>query len=126
MPMRAPMRDRPDIAALTALADGAAASGVSPEAVAFARAIAARETAAGAAPIAAWAARLARLCEASDTDPAVLERQLVAELRAGTFDHGARRAAVRAHLIATVRAKLAEVDPDLIAGWPLLDEVPST
>jgi hypothetical protein len=119
------MRDRPDIGALIALVDGAAASDASPEAVAFARAIVARETAAGTAPVAAWAARLARLCEASDVDPAALERRLVAELRAGALDQGPRRAALRAHLIATVHAKLAEVDPDLIAGWPLLDAAAS-
>ena len=117
------MRDRPDIDALIALADAAGESSASPDAVALARAIAAREMAAGAAPVDAWTARLARLYDAPEGDPAALERRLAAELRAGALDRGPRRAAVRAHLIATVRAKLAEVAPDLIAGWPLLDEV---
>jgi hypothetical protein len=113
------MRDRPDAGALTALA---AAPGASPDAVAFARAIVARERAAGDAPVAAWAARLGRLYDAPDGDPVALERRLVRELRGGAFDRGPRRAAARAHLIATVRAKLAEVEPDLIATWPLLAE----
>ena len=117
------MRDRPDIDALIALADGASAVGASADAVAFARAIAGRETTAGAVPVAAWAARLARLYDAPHADPAALERRLAAELRAGALDHGQRRTAVHAHLIATVRAKLAEVDPDLVAAWPLLEEV---
>jgi len=121
------MRDRPDVDALTALADAAGGSGSGPDAVALAHAIAAREAAAGAAPVDAWAARLARLYDASEgepaADPAALERRLAAELRAGALDRGPRRAAVRAHLIATVRAKLAEVAPDLIASWSLLDEV---
>ncbi|MBI3515274.1 MAG: hypothetical protein HY060_14620 [Proteobacteria bacterium] len=115
------MRDRPDAGALAELADRAARAGASPDAVAFARAIIAREAAAGEAPVAAWAARLAALSTAPERDPATLERRLAGELRAGGLDHGPRRDAVRAHLIATVRAKLAEVDPTLVATWPLLD-----
>ena len=116
------MRDRPDVNALTELADRAARADASPDAVAVARGIVAREAAAGDAPVAAWAARLAALYAAPDGDAATLERRLAAELRAGAFDYGPRRQAVRAHLIATVRAKLVEVDPDLVASWPLLDE----
>jgi hypothetical protein len=116
------MRDAPDRAALARLADRAAAAGRAPEAVALARAVIARETAAGAVPVDAWAARLAALYDVSST-PADLERRLAADLRAGACDRAPRRAAVQAHLIATVRAKLAELDPALIATWPLLDGV---
>jgi len=122
------MRDLPTARALCDLA----AAGDAPEAArALARAIAAREARAGAAPVEAWAARLAALYG----DAAVaetLERRLAAELRAGGLDAGAldaraldvgpRRAAVRAHLIATVRAKLAELDPAAQATWPILDD----
>jgi hypothetical protein len=114
------MRDAPDRAALARLADQAAAADRVPEAVALARAVIAREAAAGTAPVDAWAARLAALYGAPATPADALERRLAADIRAGACDHGARRAAVHAHLIATVRAKLAELDPALIATWPLL------
>ena len=117
------MRDRPDRDALSALADRAAAAGTSPDAVAWARAIVARERAAGDAPVAACAARLARLYDGSLEAPAALERRLARELRAGALDAGTRRADVRAHLVATVRAKLAELDPARLARWPILDAV---
>jgi hypothetical protein len=113
------MREPPDSRALGALADRAAAEGADPALVARARAIAAREAAAGAAPVAAWAARLAALYGDGATRPDALERRLAADIRGGAHD----RAAVRAHLIATVRAKLAEVAPDLIATWPVLGPV---
>jgi hypothetical protein len=111
------MRDRPEARTLRELA----AAGDAPEATrALALAIAAREARAGAAPVEAWAARLAALYDAAAA-PEALERRLAAELRAGTLDDGPRRAAVRAHLIATVRAKLAEIDPVALATWPILD-----
>jgi hypothetical protein len=113
------MRDAPDRAALARLADAAEAADEMPEAVALARAAIAREIAAGDAPAAAWTARLAALCGA-DVSSAAQERRLAAGLRGGGFDD--RRAAVRAHLIATVRAKLAELDPALVADWPVLAE----
>ena len=113
------MRDRPDARMLRDLA----MSGDAPDAArALAVAIAAREEQAGAAPIAAWAARLAALSDDPAAAPDTLERRLAAELRAGALDDGPRRAAVRAHLIATVRAKLAEIDPAALATWSILDE----
>ena len=60
------MRDAPDRAALARLADEAAAADRVPEAVALARAVIARENAAGAAPVEAWAQRLADLFIAPD------------------------------------------------------------
>ena len=112
------MRDRPEARTLRDLA----MSGDGPDAArALAVAIAAREEQAGAAPVVAWAARLAALYDDAATAPDALERRLAAELRAGALDDGPRRAAVRAHLIATVRAKLAEVDPAALATWPILD-----
>ena len=113
------MRDRPDARMLRDLA----MSGDAPDAArALAVAIAAREEQAGAAPVAAWAARLAALYDDPAAAPDTLERRLAAELRAGALDDGPRRAAVRAHLIATVRAKLAEIDPAALATWSILDE----
>jgi hypothetical protein len=113
------MRDRPEARTLRDLA----MSGDGPDAArALAVAIAAREEQAGAAPVVAWAARLAALYDDAATAPDALERRLAAELRAGALDDGPRRAAVRAHLIATVRAKLAEIDPTGLATWPILDE----
>ena len=115
------MRDRPDARLLRELA----ASGDAPDAAyALALAIAAREEQAGAAPVEAWAARLAALYDAA-VPPDELERRLAAELRAGGLDDGPRRAAVRAHLIATVRAKLAEIDPAARATWPILEDGPA-
>ncbi len=100
-----------------------AAAGDAPAATRdLAWAIAAREDQAGAAPVAAWAARLATLYGDDAASPDARERRLARELRAGAFDRAPGRAAVRAHLIATVRAKLAEVDPALIETWPLLGE----
>jgi hypothetical protein len=118
------MRDAPDRDALARLAADAAAAGALPDAVALARTVIAREDAAGAAPVAAWAARLGALYAAPDAAAEALERRLADELRAGAFDRDPRRSAVQAHLIATVRAKLAELDLALIATWPLLAEAP--
>jgi hypothetical protein len=119
MPGSTAMREPPDACALRALAARAEADGADAGLVARARAIAAREDAAGASPVAAWAKRLTALyagdaATGPEAAPDVLERRLAAELRGG-----ARRAAVRAHLIATVRDKLAEVAPELIATWPV-------
>ncbi len=114
------MRDAPDRAALARLADEAAAADRVPEAVALARAVIARENAAGAAPVEAWAQRLADLFVAPGEAAAALERRLADDIRAGACDHAPRRTAVHAHLIATVRTKLAELDPALAATWPLL------
>jgi hypothetical protein len=113
------MREPPDSRALGALADRAEADGADPALVSRARAIAAREAAAGAAPVAAWAARLAALYDDGAGSPDALERRLAADIRCGALD----LAAVRAHLIATVRDKLAEVAPDLIATWPVFGPV---
>ena len=115
------MRDAPDRAALARLADDAAAAGRVPEAVALARAVIARESAAGAAPVEAWAQRLADLYSAPGAPAAALERRLAGDFRAGVCDRGRRRSAVHAHLVATVHAKLAELEPALAATWPLLE-----
>jgi hypothetical protein len=112
------MRDQPSA---RALCDLAASSDAPESARALARAIVARETRAGAAPVEAWAARLAALY-GDEAAPETLERRLAAALRAGVLDQGPRHAAVRAHLIATVRAKLAEVDPAALDSWPILDD----
>jgi hypothetical protein len=112
------MRDAPDTASLHALLVADPDAPV--PARALATAVLAGEARAGSAPVAAWAARLAALC--GDADPATNERRLVAALRAGALDDGPRRAALRAHLVATVRAKLDELDPALAAGWPLLGD----
>jgi Domain of unknown function (DUF6285) len=113
------MRDRPSAAALR---DLMARNDAPAAARALASAIVAREDRAGAAPVEAWAARLAALHGDEAAPPEALERRLARDLRAGSYDRGPRRATVRAHLIATVRAKLAEIDPALIDTWPLLDE----
>jgi hypothetical protein len=118
------MRDAPDRAALARLADAAAAADRVPEAVALARAVIARESAAGTAPVEAWAARLADLYAAPSSPADALERRLADDIRAGSCDHAPRRAAVHAHLVDTVRAKLAELDPALVATWPLLGDAP--
>jgi len=116
--LRADMRDRPSAAELRDLI----ARNDAPAAThALASAIVAREDQAGAAPVAAWAARLAVLHGDAAAPPEMLERRLARDLRAGVYDRGPGRIAVRAHLIATVRAKLAEIDPALIETWPVLD-----
>jgi hypothetical protein len=113
------MRDAPDIATLCALVASDTMAPVS--ARTLADAVLAREARAGEAPAAAWAARLGALC-GDDASPDERERRLVAALRAGALDDGPRRAVLRAHLIATVRAKLDEVAPELIATWPVLGD----
>jgi hypothetical protein len=112
------MRDQPTLQELQALATPDAPAA----ALALARAIIAREQRAGSAPVAAWAARLAALYPGDGAAPDALERRLAGELRAGALDGGPRRGAVRGHLIATVRAKLAEIDPAAIETWALLSE----
>jgi len=114
------MRDAPDATTLGALL-GADTDAPAP-ARRLAGAILAHEARAGDAPVAAWGARLKVLCHDGTADPAALERRLAAALRAGAFDDGPGRAALRAHLIATVRAKLDELDPALASSWPILDD----
>lgn len=69
---------------------------------------------------------LARLCALyGETPPAppdgglrdslaALERRLAADLRAGAFDSGAKRDALRAHLRATTAARLTVSNPKLL------------
>lgn len=89
----------------------------------MALAIAQREEAAGCEPVEAFCGRLAALYGMA-RGSAELERRLADDIRAGVFDAGPGRAAVRDHLIATVRAKLAETNPAAVEIWPLLDGKP--
>ncbi|WP_224249933.1 DUF6285 domain-containing protein [Hyalangium gracile] len=74
--------------------------------------IAARQAAAGQAPLEAARHRLAALYGDDGSELSVLERRLASDIRAGRFDPGsADRAAVFAHLWATTRAKAAESSP---------------
>jgi len=109
------MRDRPDAALLLVLADEAAARGESPALVARARAIAAREHAAGDAPVERLRQALAARYGAGST--ATLLRRLAGEIRAGGTDApGAARSALRELLWAMTVQKLAESNPDYLAA----------
>lgn len=118
-----PMRDRPTAGELRAVAARANPAASSDAAVATAHAIAQREETAGREPVEAWLGRLAALYGMA-RGSAGLERRLADDIRHGVFDSGAGRAAVRDHLIATVRAKLAETNPAASEIWPLLDGRP--
>lgn len=109
------MRDRPDGPTLAALARQAMRSGGEAELVARALAIAAREAAAGAAPVEAVRARLARRYGAGTIE--ALMGRLAAEIRAGAFDApGPERDALRRLLWEITVAKLAESNPDYLAA----------
>ena len=119
------MRDRPDGAVLLDFARIALLRDLAPllpaerqhEAALIARAmaIAAREAAAGAAPLAACQAALAALYGEGDLD--TLLRRLAAAIRAGAYDApGAAREEVRRLLWAITVQKLSESNPDYLAA----------
>lgn len=79
--------------------------------------IAARQAAAGDAPLEAARSRLSALYGDEASALPALERRLAAEIRAGRFDPGAAdRAAVFKHLWETTRAKAAESSPKALRG----------
>jgi hypothetical protein len=119
------MRDRPDAAALLEFARAALLRDLAPllpaerqhEAALIARAmaIAAREAAAGDAPLRACQASLAELLGEGDLD--TLLRRLATAIRAGDYDApGAEREQVRRLLWAITRQKLRESNPDYLAA----------
>jgi hypothetical protein len=108
------MRDRPDGARLLALVDELAGE-VDPALRERARAIAARESAAGDAPLAACRRALAALYGAGDL-PGLFAR-LAQDIRAGAFyAPGPAQAQVLALLWAVTRQKLRESNPDYLAA----------
>ena len=109
------MHDRPSAAELERLI--AVAEEASAQSVAFARAVIAAERAAAPTAAAAWTARLAALVPG--VPPDVAERRLAAEIRDLALVAASRRAAIRAHLAATVRAKLAVTAPECIATFAM-------
>jgi len=83
--------------------------------IARAMAIAAREAAAGAAPLAACHRALAELCGEGDLD--TLLRRLADAIRAGAYDApGAPRDQVERVLWAITLQKLSESNPDYLAA----------
>jgi hypothetical protein len=106
------MRDRPDAAMLRALAEAAEGRGEEPALIARALAIAAREEAAGAAPVAALRAALAKRYGEAPVE--ALLWALTRDIRAGAAD--APGAALRRLLWNITRAKLAESNPDYLAA----------
>lgn len=119
------MRDRPDGASLLDFARTALLRDLTPllpaerqhEATLIARAmaIAAREAASGAAPLAACHAALAELYGEGDLD--TLLRRLTAAIRAGVYDAaGAPRDQVKRLLWAITVQKLSESNPDYLAA----------
>ena len=119
------MRDRPDAAALLDFARAALLRDLAPllpeerqhEAALIARAmaIAAREAAAGDAPLRGCQAALAELLGEGDLD--TLMRRLAAAIRAGDYDApGAQREQVRRLLWAITRQKLSESNPEYLAA----------
>lgn len=109
------MRDRPDADLLATLARDAAKRGESADLVARARAIAARERAAGDAPVERFRRALAKRYGEGGID--LLLRRLVAEIRAGAADApGPEQAALRHLLWAMTVQKLAESNPDYLAA----------
>jgi hypothetical protein len=106
------MRDRPDGATLVKMA-AARASYEDRSLVERARAIAAREQAAGEAPLEACRVALVALYGEGKLDP--LLRRLAYDIRAGRFDvPGPPREAVRHLLWSMTRHKLAESNPDYL------------
>src|SRR5260221_6141002 len=104
----AKMRDRPDARTLRRLAVPGPEG--DPRTIETACAIAAREEAAGEAPVVAWADRLAALYggpAAAHPPPSgtARERRPAQELRARRFDPRPRRPAASAQLIARPRAQ---------------------
>jgi uncharacterized protein DUF6285 len=106
------MRDRPDGPTLAALAVALAAH-EDRALVERARAIAARERAAGEAPLEACRGALVALYGEAELGP--LLRRLADDIRAGLYDApGPQRDAVGHLLWAMTRQKLAESNPDYL------------
>ena len=106
------MRDRPDGLALAAMAD-AASTEVACALVERARAIAARERAAGAAPLEACRGALVAIYGEGELE--ALLRRLARDIRAGVYDApGPPRETVRGLLWAMTRQKLSESNPDYL------------
>ena len=106
------MRDRPDGATLAKMAL-ARAPHEDRSLVERARGIAAREQAAGEAPLEACRSALVALYGEGELGP--LLRRLADDIRAGLFDvPGPRREAVRHLLWSMTRHKLAESNPDYL------------
>lgn len=119
------MRDRPDAASLLDFARAALLRDLAPllpaerqrEAALIARAmaIAAREAAAGAAPLVACHSALAALYGEGDLE--ILLRRMAAAIRAGTYDAPSPdRDQVRRLLWAMTVQKLSESNPDYLAA----------
>jgi hypothetical protein len=109
------IRDRPEGATLRALAEAAIGRGEDPALVTRAFAIAEREAAAGAAPVEAIRARLAR--RYGDAPIETLLARLAAEIRAGAFDaEGPAQAELRRLLWDITLLKLAESNPEYLAA----------
>lgn len=109
------MRDQPDGRALLALAQEAKRRGEDPALVARAMAIAAREAAAGPAPVEAIRARLARRYGVAGIE-ALLAR-LAADIRVGVFDApGPEREEVLRLLWEITVTKLRESNPEYLAA----------
>ncbi|HEV2548312.1 MAG TPA: DUF6285 domain-containing protein [Stellaceae bacterium] len=106
------MRDRPDGATLVKMA-AARAAHEDRSLIERARAIAAREQAAGEAPLEACRGALVALYGEGELE--ALLRRLAADIRAGLFDApGVRREAVHRLLWSMTRQKLAESNPDYL------------
>lgn len=92
--------------------------------IANAMGIAAREAGAGGVPVRDALERLAAVYDEpvpaglSDDDAAImlsrLNRRLAADIRAGAFDAGLKRAALLDHLAATTRARVAITNPKVL------------
>jgi hypothetical protein len=105
------MRDRPEIAALLALAEGERDGAL----VARCHAIAERERRGGDAPYHAIAAELCAIC--GEGDPPALLARLAAALREGRFDRpGAERTRVERLLWWLTTLKLQESNPAFLDG----------
>jgi Domain of unknown function (DUF6285) len=106
------MRDRPDGASLAAMAAAKWADGEG-ALVERARAIAAREIAAGDAPLEACRGALVAIYGEGELE--VLLRRLARDIRAGVYDApGPPRDAVRHLLWMMTRQKLSESNPDYL------------
>jgi hypothetical protein len=106
------MRDRPDGATLARMA-AARTAHEDRSLVARARAIAAREQAAGEAPLEVCRGALVALYGEGELGP--LLRRLAGDIRAGLYDApGPRREAMRRLLWSMTRQKLAESNPDYL------------
>ena len=108
------MRDRPDGAALAAMAE-ARSEDEERALIERARAIAARESAAGAVPLEACRGALVAIYGEGELE--VLLRRLARDIRAGVYDAPTPpREAVRRLLWAITRQKLSESNPDYLCA----------